>query len=157
MFGNFFDKKKDNANEEAKEHLVIVDKISKMNLTELRDYVNNKLKSFEITEDGLRESMKKLVLPDEKTGKRYLLMDDMDSKKKKAFDLVLLVGKSKKITIETVELIQDFTFEYEELINQYDEDFKEIYSSRLKDIISHALANMHQLTEFKNKMSVLGE
>ncbi len=157
MFGSFFDKKNDNANEELKQHLVIVDKISKMNLTELRDYVNNKLKNFGITEDGLIEAMKKLVLPDEKTGKRYLLMDDMDSKKKKAFELVLLVGKSKKITIETVELIQDFTLEYEDLINQYDEDFREIYSSRLKDTISYSLANMHQLTEFKNKMSVLGE
>ena len=79
MFSNLLGKNKEEASED-KEYLALVEKISKMNLTDMRSYVNNKLNDFAITQAGLVEVMKKLTARDEETSKTYLQMDDMDSK-----------------------------------------------------------------------------
>ena len=157
MFGGVFGKKKDKMSAHEHAHSELVDKVSKMNLTEMRTYVNNKLSDYEITEDGLHEVMKKLITPHETTMKLYIQMDDMDQKKKKAFELILLISKSKKITIQTVELMEKFTVLYEDIIKKFDEDYKEIYESKLNDAIKHALSNLNELTELQRKMNVLGE
>jgi len=152
MFGKILGKKKENTGVDN-----IALKVSKMNLTEMRSYVNNRLDDFEITPDGLIEVMKKLTTIDEKNSKRYLQIDDMDTKKKKGFDLVLIIASSKYISVEVIELLQEFIKVYEELIAKYDIDFKEIYASRFLDAIELAINNVNKQTEFQRKQKVLGK
>ena len=156
MFGGIFEKKKEKSNHKHS-HSEIVTKVSKMNLTEMRTYVNNKLVNDEISEDGLHEVIKKLITPHETTMKLYIQIDDMDQKKKKAFDLISLISQNKKITIQTVELMQKFTELYEDVIKKFDQDYKEIYESKLNDAIEHALSNLNELAELQRKMNLLGE
>ncbi len=154
MFGNILGKKKDNT--EAKENTEIALKVSKMNLTEMRSYVNNRVNDFEITQNGLIEVMKKLTMTDVKTSKTYLQIDDMDSKKKKGFDLVLIIAKNRFICVEIVELLQKFIEVYEELIAKYDLDFKEIYASRFTDAIEQSIESVNKHSELQRKSNVLG-
>ena len=155
MFGSILGRKKEEISTEDKEHQELVEKISKMNLTEMRSYINDKIKDFEVSEDGLNEVLSKLVTPDAKTKDYYVKADDMDSKKKKAFDLVLSAAKNKKVNVVTVELIQKFTEVYKDIIKNYDKEYKEIYESRFNDAIELALTNITQKSELKNKMDVL--
>ena len=155
MFGKILGKKDSEA--KSDDNKALVEKISKMNLTDMRAYVKNNVTDFEATTDGLNEIMKKLTTPDEQHNKYYLNSDDMDSKKKKAFDLVLLIAADKRADIETLELVQKFQELYKEIINAYDKEYKQIYSSRFDDAIKVGLANIQELAEVKNKMDVLGE
>jgi hypothetical protein len=153
MFKKFLNKSQPQDDKSAQ----IREKVSRMNITEMRTYTNNKLKDFEICSEGLAEVMKRLIDEDESTSKRYIQDDDMDSKKKKAFDLVISVASSKKVTIEAVELIQDFTIVYASIIAKYDHDHKEIYSSRFKDALAKALVLVEKMNKFNHKRGVLGE
>ncbi|MCD4667611.1 MAG: hypothetical protein K8R44_03310 [Sulfurimonas sp.] len=154
MFGKILGKNKKEANENQ-EHSKIVEKISKMNISDMRVYVNNKLISFEICEDGLNEVMRKLLLKDDK-GQRFIEMDAMDSKKKKAFDLVLIVASSKKITIITIELIQEFMKQYIDIIDKFDKENKQIYTSKFKDGLTKAMSTISAMTEVNRKNIILG-
>ncbi len=154
MFGSFLGKKKDTPRDKNSSDITL--KVSKMNLTEMRSYVNNKIIDFEISEDGLIAVMKKLTVSDEKSSKTYLQIDDMDSKKKKGFDLVLIIANNRYISVESVELMQNFIEVYEELISKFDQDYKEIYSSRLTDAITLAIKNVNIQSELKRKEKVLG-
>ena len=152
MLGSILGKKKENISENG-----IALKVSKMNLTEMRSYVNNRLNDFKICPTGLIEVMKKLIVVDEETSRTYLLMDDMDSKKKKGFDLVLLIAKNKYVSVKLVELLQEFIKVYEELITKYDTDFKEIYISRLTSAIVLSVDNVNKQTELQKKQNYLGK
>ena len=152
MFGSILGKKKNNISVDD-----ITLKVSKMNLTEMRSYVNNRLSDFKITPDGLAEIMRKLTEVDEKNSMTYLLLDDMDSKKKKAFDLALIIASSKHISVEVIEMLQEFIKIYEELITKYDLDFKEIYASRFLDAIELAIDNVNMQTELQRKQNILGK
>ncbi|MBA1433292.1 MAG: hypothetical protein FAF04_06835 [Epsilonproteobacteria bacterium] len=154
MFKSILGSKKEDT---SQENAVLVEKISKMNLTEMRSYIKNKIQDFQVSEDGLNEVMRRLTQEDANNKQYYLKADDMDSKKKKAFDLVLAIAQSKKITLVTVELIQKFTEVYKDIIEAYDKEYKEIYASRFADAINAALAGIDQKVELKNKMNVLGE
>ena len=156
MFGNILGKSEAESSISAK-HEEIIQRVSKMNLTEMRAYVNNRVKDFEICEDGLIEVMHRLVLEDSHTSKRYIQSDDMDSKIKKAFDLVLNICSNKKITANVIELIQKFVEVYAEIIAKYDNDYKEIYSSRFKDCIEKSISFVDKMDSFERKMGVLGE
>jgi len=157
MFGNILGRKKEDISEEDSDHAALVEKISKMNLTEMRSYIKNNIKDFEVNEDGLTEVMHRLTTEDKNTKQYYIKSDDMDSKKKKAFDLVLAIAQNKKINLVTIELIQKFTEIYKEIIDAYDKEYKEIYASRFSDAIKLALANINEKTELKNKLHILGE
>ena len=157
MFGGIFKTKEKIKNAHVHSHSEIANKVSKMNLTEMRTYVNNKLANDEITEDGLHEVMKKLITPHETTMQLYIQIDDMDQKKKKAFDLIFLISQSKKITIQTVELMEKFTELYEDIIKKFDQDYKEIYESKLNDAVELSLSNLNEVTELQRKMNILGE
>ena len=152
MFGGILGKKKENTPVDD-----IALKVSKMNLTEMRSYVNNKVNNFEITPDGLIEVMRRLTTMDKNNSKTYLQIDDMDSKKKKGFDLVLMLANSKHISVEAIELLQEFIKVYEELIAKYDVEFKEIYASRFLDATELAIDNVNKQTEFQRKQKVLGK
>ena len=155
MFGNILGKKKEDVSVDDNTDIAL--KVSKMNLTEMRSYINNKLDDFEITQAGLVEVMKKLTATDEKTSKTYLQIDDMDSKKKKGFDLVIMIANSKYISIEAVELLQEFTVIYSDFIAKYDTDNKEIYASRFSDALVQSIDNVNTQSEFNRKRKVLGE
>ncbi|MCD6172587.1 MAG: hypothetical protein J7J96_02225 [Sulfurimonas sp.] len=154
MFGKILGKNKKETDEDQ-EHFKIVEKVSKMNLSDMRIYVNNKLTDFEICEDGLNEVMRKLLLKDDKE-QRFIEMDAMDSKKKKAFELVITIASSKKITIVTTELIQEFMELYKDIIDKFDKDNKQIYNSRLKDSITNAIGVISTMAEVNRKVKVLG-
>lgn len=154
MFGKLFNTK---AASKDKNHQYIVDKISNMNLSKMRSYVRNSIKDFEISEDGLQELMKKLITKDEKTKKYYINSDDMDTKKKKAFELIMLIANSKKLNIVIVEDIQKFVEIYKDIILAYDKELKEIYFSRLEDAIALAISNLDKINTLQKKMKVLGE
>lgn len=133
----------------------LISRISKMNLTDMRLYVNNKIVGLELSEKGLNEVLKKLTSEDEKSSKRYIEIDDDHSKIKKGFDLVILICESKKISASTVELIQNFIETYSDIIIDYDNKNKQIYVTKLKDSIEKAVERINNISEIKNKMNVL--
>jgi hypothetical protein len=157
MFKKILGKKKSEISTQDKAHSKIVERISKMNLTDMRAYINNKISEFEVDEDGLIEVLRKLIVKDDKTSKRYIEIDDMDSKIKKCFDLVISIASHNKITVVAVESIQEFITEYSDIITKFDKDNKQIYESKLKDSLQNAINNISDMTDFKRKMNVLGK
>jgi len=157
MLKSILGRKKDEKIEESAEHTALVEKISKMNLTEMRSYIKNNIKDFEVSEDGLCEVLHRLTTEDANGRGYYLKADDMDSKKKKAFNLILAIVENKKITFESVELIQKFIEIYKDIIEAYDKEYKDIYASRFVDAVHLALENINQKVALKNKMDILGE
>ena len=79
------------------------------------------------------------------------------SKKKKSFDLVIVISEHKKITITTIEQIQEFIELYKDIIEKYDNDNKQIYASRLKDSIEKGLKTIELMAEVNKKEKVLSE
>jgi len=157
MFGNLLRKKETQHDKMDASLQELVTKIDKMNLTEMRSLVNNKIKDLEVSTDALNLILEKLIKKEKESDKHYINSDDMDSKKKKAFDLVLTVMSNKKINIQSVELTQKFLEVYQELINEYDREHKEIYLSRLKDAIANAVVMIGIVSDMTNKMNVLSE
>ena len=155
MLGKILKKKKDQKEEGVNPELV--EKISKMNLTEMRAYVNDRVKGMPICEEGLLEVMKRLTTQDDKTQEYYIKTDDMDVKKKKAFDLVLSIANSKKLTLKTLELMQLFQVIYKDIIDEYDKEHKQIYASKLDTAVKTAIENLNKMAELKKKMVLLGE
>jgi hypothetical protein len=156
VFAKILGKVKGSVNDEDKEHQELVDKISKMNLTDMRTYVNNKVPDFSICENGLNEIMHKLIDVDEKSSKRYINIDDMDSKIKKGFDLVLIILKNKKITVTTIESVDEFLELSREIVEKYDKEHKQIYGSKFKDALSLAVEGINIKAQLQRKMSVIG-
>jgi len=148
--------KKNDKKGQSKELQEAIRKVESMNLTEMRTYVNNKITSFEVSTEGLLAIMNKLTLPDKSTSKLYLCEDDMDVKKKKAFDLVLLIAKNKKLNLTVLAVIQEFNHVYTALISKYDKENKEIYASRFKDMIDQAVIGFAALASHQSKMTLLG-
>ena len=133
----------------------IAKKVERMNLTDMRIYVNNKILQCPLSKEGLNEVMKKLISKDEKTLRRFIETDDMDSKIKKAFELVLLIGKNKKITSLTVKFILDFMKIYIDIIRQYDTQYKEIYASRFVNIVNSSIQKFDGVTQEESKMMLM--
>ncbi len=156
MFGNILGKKKNEISSQDEAHSQIIQRISKMNLTDMRAYINNRMGDIEVNEDGLIEILRKLITRDSETSKRYIEIDDMDSKIKKGFDLVISIASHPKITVVAVELIQEFIILYNDVIAKFDRDNKQIYESKLKNALSKAISNIGEMTDLKRKMDVLG-
>lgn len=144
------------SSDKNQEHRDLVEKISKMNLTDMRAYINNRVPDLQVNEDGLIVILNKLLEVDEKTSKRYIEIDDMDSKIKNGFDLVLSILTNKKVTVSSIELVNEFLEKSRDIIQKYDTENKQIYCSKFKDSISLAVRNMNAKSEFKNKLNVIG-
>lgn len=155
MFGKILGKSKEETST-AKTHEAIAQKVSKMNLTDMRMYLNNKIDSFPICKDGLLEVMKRLNSVDDTTSKKFIEDDAMDVKKKKAFDLVIIVASSRYMSIEVVELIQEFMKMYKEMIVKYDTDNRQIYEDKLITALNKSIATMGSMADMNRKMNVLG-
>ncbi len=145
---------KDTSTNENKE---LVDRISKMNLTDMRFYINNKIPDFFVDEDGLSEVLHRLLKVDKKTSKRYIDVDDIDSKIKKGFDLVLNILINKKITINTIELANEFLQSYKNIIEKYDKENKQIYYTKFKRSIALAIKNMNAKVDLEVKIDVISQ
>ena len=157
MFGNLLGRKKEEISEEDKINTEVVHRISLMNLTDMRAYVRNNMKGIESCEDGLIAVMDRLVTKNEDTLKRYLEVDDMDSKIKKGFELVLSVAAHKKVTIIAVEQIQEFIVLYQDLILSFDKKYKQIYGSRLNEALEKALKTVEIMADANIKANILAE
>jgi hypothetical protein len=155
MFGSLLGRKKTEISENDKNHSILVNKIDKMNLTEMRSYVKNGIIGLESSADGLNIVLEKII--NKKAGKRYIESDDMDSKIKKAFELVLAIAGHKKITVVVIEQIQEFMNIYSDIIIKFDRDNKQIYSSRLKKAISQGITTVNSMTVINTKMKILEE
>ena len=155
MFGNILGKKDSKNTQSSEENQDLSNKISKMNLTDMRLYINNKMSGYEPNEDGIIEVMKRLTTKNEETSKRYIELDDMDSKIKKAFDLVILLSKHKKMTVVAVELMQNFLELYDDIILKYDTDNKQIYALKIKDAIKIAIETINIRSSLQNEDNVL--
>ena len=132
----------------------LVEKISKMDLVEMRLYINDKLDDFEVDEFGLYEVVKKLINVNEQSSKYLLQKNDLDSKKKKAFELLLLILQHKKVSITVLESVQEFLDIYDELIKQYDKDNKDIYESKIKKLMSLAVDRINMEAKIINVMEM---
>ena len=150
MFGNILGKDKNKSGNKE-----LVHKILKMNIPEMRSYVNNRAFNLELTEEGLVEVLKKLTSLNEESEKRYIQIDDMDSKIKKGFDLVITISQSQKISVEAVELIQEFIAVYQEIIEKFDRENKQIYASKLNDALSGAIKGVNRRSQAEHKLNVL--
>lgn len=137
----------------SKKNKKLEEKISKMDLRYMRLYVNGRLSEFKVDEFGLNEIIKKLTNPNAETSKHFIEADDMDSKKKKALDLIILILANKQTSIAVIENVHLFLEVYEEIISKYDKDNKQIYEKRIKDLINLAIkrieieSNMIQIME----------
>jgi len=157
MFSNMLGKIKNFSSDENQEKKDLTDKISKMNLTDMRAYINNRIPDFSIDEDGLNEVLHKLLEVNEKTSKRYIEIDDMDSKIKKGFDLVLSILTNKKVTVTTIELVNEFLDKSKDIVQKYDRENKQIYYTKFKDAMELAIKYMNAKAELQRKMDVIGD
>jgi len=157
MFGKLLGKKEKKLSENDALHEEIKSRVSKMNLTEMKAYLNNNIKDFFVCSYGINEVLKKLTSPDAQSKKYYLNSDDMDSKKKKAFDLVIASMKNSTITVETLELVKKFIEVYADMIAEYDREYKEIYTSRFNDAVDMGVKTLEHLLHMKNKTNILSE
>jgi len=148
MFKNILGKKKLSLTE-SKDVLELREKISKINLTEMKSYVNNRVSDLKVSSQGFVEVLNRLITEDEKTKKRYLQVDDNDMKKKKAFDLVISIASNKQITLEVSDKIRVFIETYSDILKQYDHDNKQIYESRLKKALDTSLLNISKMSTIK--------
>ena len=151
MFGKFLNSLKGSQNTNNDK---LRDKISKMDLVEMRIYVNNKLDDFEVDEFGLHELVKKLINANGQSSKYFLQENDLDSKKKKAFELLLLILQHKKTSIAVLESVQEFLDIYDELIKKYDKDNKDIYENKIKKLMSLAVDRINMEANIINVMEM---
>ena len=89
--------------------------------------------------------------------KHYIEIDDMDTKIKKGFELVLSVADHKKVTVTTVEQIQEFIVLYEDIILKFDNEYKQIYHSRLNDALQKAIKSVETMADINRKENVLSK
>jgi len=152
MISKIFGKKGKKGNESALSE--IEQKVSQMKLSDMVLYIKGKNPALELSEEGLIAVLERLQ--SKINEKRYFLdKEDDDSKIKKAFDLVLLIAKNKKVTVKAVELIASFLKTYEHLIYEYDKKHKEIYQERLTKSIDEATVIIEAKVALQNKMNML--
>jgi hypothetical protein len=136
-------------------HNELAQKIMKMDLSEKKNYVNDRIESLPVSREGLIEVMNSLIKEDSKTKKRYIKMDDSDAKKKKGFDLVITISTHKYMTLPIIDLIQDFSEAYRDIIEKYDTDNKQTYEHKLKKAVSSAVNTVNTIAEIHNTNDLL--
>ncbi|EQB40235.1 hypothetical protein M947_02555 [Sulfurimonas hongkongensis] len=156
MFSNMLGKMGISTNDKEKMHNELVERISRMNLTDMRSYINNRIPDLPVSADGLQEVLKRLLEVDEKSQKRYIDIEDMDSKIRKGLDLILSILANKKLSIEAIEVAIELFEVSKEMIIKYDIDNKQIYYSKIRESLNKAIEDMNKKSEIQRKMSVIG-
>lgn len=143
--------------QEACSHEELVQKVSKMNLTEMRSYVKNKILDFPISEDGIIEVINRVTIENEESSQRYIKADDMDSKKKKAMDLVISILEHKMLTVKAIERAKNFMDVYAQIIVDYDQENKEIYYSKLKNAVVQSIGRIEARIDMTSKIDFINK
>jgi len=133
----------------------LIKAIQKMNLTDMRHYINNKKADLIVNEVGLAEVLYKLMNEDKNTKKRYINENDDYTKIKRCFDIVLSILENNKITSDTIELVIEFKNTFEDIIKRYDHENKEIYSSRFSDAIANGINNVTYKAKLQTQFKVV--
>jgi hypothetical protein len=133
----------------------LIKAIQKMNLTDMRHYINNKKADLIVNDVGLAEVLYKLMNEDKNTKKRYINEKDDYTKIKRCFDIVLSILENNKITSDTIELVIEFKNTFEDIIKKYDHENKEIYSSRFSDAIANAINNVTYKAKLQTQFKVV--
>lgn len=154
MFKKILGRKKDTDNGN-KEHSKLVEKISIMNLTEMKSYVNNRNSNMPICRDGLLEVLNSLIKLDKKTNTRYLKKDDNDAKIKKCFDLAITISTHHMITFPVIKSLDDFGDVYKEIIKKFDTDNKQTYQGKLKKATENAVLTIGAIADIHNTSDIL--
>jgi hypothetical protein len=110
--------------------------------------------NFPVGEDGLIEILNKLLEVNEKTSKRYIEIDDDDSKIKKGFDLIISILTNKKVTVTSIELVAKFLDNSKDIVQKYDKENKQIYFTKFRDSIAKAIDNMNAKGTVNNSVSI---
>ena len=147
--------RKSTGSEDNKNHSDLVQKIAKMDLTEKKSYINNRISSMPATRDGVAEVLNSLIKLDKKTNQRYLKMDDHDGKIKKGFDLVIAISTHSLITFPVIKSLQEFEEVYKELIEKFDTDNKQTYKSKIKKAIQNAVLTIGIIADIHNASDIL--
>jgi len=143
-------------NDKEKMHNELAERISKMNLTDMRSYTNNRIPDLPVSKEGLVEVLKRLLEVDDKTHKRYIGIEDMDSKIRKGLDLIVNILANRKLSIEAIEVAIELYEVSKEMIKKYDTDNKQIYISKIKKSLNKAIEYMNKRSEIQRKMGVIG-
>jgi hypothetical protein len=151
MFSNILKKLKTEDKKGGNKELVSL--IQKMNLTEMRNYVNDKTVGFNVSEEGLIAILNKLMFKNK--GRYYINEDDNNTKIRKSFELVLFILTNKKATHNVVELVVEFVDIFRDLIEKYDKDNKDIYSSKFINTIAKAVAKIDYKTNEETKIDIV--
>ena len=154
MFKKILGRKKGNAKEDSN-YSELVQQISKMDLTEKKSYVNNRISSMPICRDGLAEVLESLIRLDKKTNTRYLKIDDDDTKIKKGFDLAIAISTNNLITFPVIKTLQEFVDVYSEIIKKFDIDNKQTYEGKLKKAVENAILTIGAIADIHNSSDLL--
>ncbi|MEO1953676.1 MAG: hypothetical protein ABGW74_03125 [Campylobacterales bacterium] len=138
-----------------KEHSELMQKISKMDLTEMKSYVNNRISSMPVSREGLVVVLEHLLKVDKKTNTRYLKIDDNDAKIKKGFDLAIAISTHSLITFPVIKLLQDFIEAHKDIIEKFDRNNKQTYRSKLKKAVENAIITIGMIADINNASDVL--
>ena len=157
MLSKILGSKGSTTSEEDSLHDELVQKISKMNLTEMRSYVKNNILDLPVSEYGIIEVMNRLTLENEESSQRYIKADDMDSKKKKAMDLVISILEHKMLTIKAIEKTKNFVDIYAQIIVDYDQDNKQIYYSKLKNTIINSISRIEAKMDITSRIDFINK
>ncbi len=153
MFKSFFCKK-DKKSSQNNQNNELKQKILKMNLTEKKAYVENKISSMPMSQDGVVTILNSLINQDSNTKQRYLKSDDNDTKVKKALDLIISISTYSEITQELIKLIEKFEKTYENIIEKFDIDNNLTYSFKIRTIIQNYQNGMN-LNDITHKISMM--
>jgi hypothetical protein len=138
-----------------KEYSELAQKIAKMDLTEKKAYINNKISNMPVTRDGLAEVLNSLIKLDKKTNTRYLKMDDNDAKIKKGFDIAIVISTHSLITFPVIKMLQEFEEVYKDIIEKFDTDNKQTYKSKLKKAVQNAVLTIGAIADIHNSSDLL--
>lgn len=133
----------------------LAQKIDVMDLTEKKSYLNNKISNMPVTREGVIEVVKSLIKEDPKTKKRYIKIDDHDSKKKKGFDLIISISTHKFITLPVVDLLREFEDVYKDVIEKFDKDNKQTYADKIKKAIKNSIVTIETIASIHNTTDIL--
>jgi len=156
MFKKILGRSDTNSNDSGdKNYSELVQKIAKMDLTEKKAYINNRISSMPATRDGVAEVLNSLIKLDKNTNTRYLKMDDQDGKKKKGFDLAIAISTHSLITFPVIKMLQEFEIVYKEMIEKFDIDNKQTYQGKLSKAIENAIVTIGMIADINNSSDLL--
>ena len=126
-----------------------IELVKQWNLTELSLFVKGKNTKFPSNETNLNEAIQSLL------ANHKVNLGDNDIKIKKCLDVLITISIHKKNTISSMHKLIQLIESNVNIINQYDQEHKQIYLYNLENNINNALDRMEQLRVIEEKNSLL--